>query len=239
VDNEYGNSKAKALREVKRDMEAVCCGSQEMQGGSDSEMRTRGLFTWIQAAAQATQPVPADFRPPGERDESTFEASATTETIVSGVDDLTKLTEPIFVHLLRNLQKIHGGKQDYMVIAGDDICQTVDNFTRVNTSTTNARYQVQEQASKKEITLSVSVFDSTFGRANMVPTQFNGVSASSGLGDPKIAYILKMNLWQLLFLENLHSVDQDENAGGLSGYVKAMFALIGLNPKGNGKIYNT
>ena len=30
----------------------------------------------------------------------------------------------------------------------------------------------------------------------------------------------------------------EENAGGMSGYVKAMFALIGLNPKGNGKIFN-
>jgi hypothetical protein len=126
-----------------------------------------------------------------------------------------------------------------MVLSGDAITQTVDNFTRVNSSTTNIRYQVMENASSHEITLSVSVFDSTFGRANIVPTQFNNVSASTGLGDANVAYVLKMNLWQILFLENLHSVDQDENAGGMSGYVKAMFALLGLNPKGNGKIFNT
>ena len=238
VDNEYGTSKAKALREVKRDIEAVCCGSQEMQGGSDADMQTRGLFTWIQSAAQTTQTVPADFRPPGTSATGAGAIDATSNTILSGVDSVNKMPESEFVALLRNLQKIHGGKQDYMVLSGDNITQTVDNFTRVNVATTGLRYQVQQDASTHEISLSVSVFDSTFGRANIVPTQFNNVSASTGLGDANVAYLLKMNLWQILFLENLHSVDQDENAGGMSGYVKAMFALIGLNPKGNGKIYN-
>lgn len=237
VDSEYSNSKAKALREVKRDVEAVCCGAQEMAGGSDADMTTRGLFTWIQDTAQALQAVPADFRPPPAQTVAAF-AETSTATILSAVTGVGVMTEPMFVAILRNLQKIHGGKQEYTVLSGDAITQTVDNFTRVNTSTTNARYQVQQDAASHEITLSVSVFDSTFGRANIVPTQFNNVSASTGLGDANVAYVLKMNLWQMLFLENLHSVDQEENAGGMSGYVKAMFALIGLNPKGNGKIFN-
>lgn len=238
VDNEYGNSKAKALREVKRDIEAICCSSVEMQGGSDADMQTRGLFTWIQSAAQASQPVPADFRPPGTVAVGSFAADTTGATVMSGVTGVDIMTEPAFVAMLRNLQKIHGGKQDFMMISGDSITQTIDNYTRVNTAATANRYQVQENASSHTITLSVTVFDSTFGRANVVPTQFNNLASSTGLGDAQVAYVLKMNLWQMLFLESLHAVDQDENAGGMSGYVKAMFALIGLNPKGNGKIFN-
>jgi len=237
IDNEYGNSKAKALREVKRDMEAICCSAIEMQGGSDADMQTRGLFTWIQDTAQSVQPVPPDFRPPASVSVGGW-ASTTTATILSGVTGVDVMTEQMFNTELRNLQKIYGGKKDYMVIAGDNITATNDNYTRVNSSTTNVRYQVMEQASNKTITLSASIFDSTFGRAQVVPTQFNNVTASTGLGDANVAYILNMSLWQMLFLENLHSVDQDENAGGMSGYVKAMFALIGLNPKGNGKIFN-
>ncbi len=240
IDNEYSSSKAKALREVKRDMEAVCCSSQEMQGGSDADMQTRGVFTWIQSTAQATQPVPADFRPPASAANggTTFTGDTNNPTIMSAVSGVDDMTEQEFNCLLRNLQKIYGGKKDYMVVSGDNITATVDNFTRVNSSTTNVRYQVMEQASNHTITLSASIFDSSFGRAQIVPTQFNNVSATTGLGDPNVAYVLNMSLWQLLFLENLHSVDQDENAGGQSGYVKAMFALLCLNPKGNGKIYN-
>lgn len=233
VDNEYGNSKAKALREVKRDIEAICCSTVEMQGGSDADMQTRGLGTWILDTAQTVQAVPADFRPPAAVAAGSW-AETSLSTIITGCT-AANLTEAIFVGVLRNLQKIHGGKQDYMVLSGDTITQTVDNFTRVNSAPLATRYHVQQDASSHEITLSVSVFDSTFGRANIVPTQFNNVSSTTGLGDPLSAYVLKLSLWQMMFLENLHSVDQEENAGGMSGYVKAMFALIGLNPKGNGK----
>jgi hypothetical protein len=126
------------------------------------------------------------------------------------------------------------------VVSGDNITQTVDNFTRVNTATdsSRSRYQVQENASTHTITLNVSIFDSSFGRASIAGTQFNNVSATTGLGDPNVAYVINPSLWQMLFLENMHSVDQDENAGGMSGYCKAMFALLSLNPKGNGKIFN-
>jgi len=40
----YAYQKLKALREVKRDIEASCLGFQDTQGGSDTAMRTRGVF---------------------------------------------------------------------------------------------------------------------------------------------------------------------------------------------------
>ena len=232
VDNEYGDAKAKTIREVKRDMEAVACSDVEMQGGTDDEMRTRGAARWIQDTAQATQPVPALFRPTGG------DPDTTNSVIKSGVGSPANFTEATFNNLTKNLSKVYGGKRQFTVIAGDNVSQVVDNFTRVNSSATNIRYQVTEMASTHTITLSVSMFDSTFAQFNMVPTQFNKVD-TNGDGDPNVALILNMALWQMLFLEGLHSVDQDENAGGTVGYVKAMFALLCLNPKGNGKIFNT
>jgi len=238
INNEYGESKAKALREVKRDIESICCSTQEMQGGSDTEMQTRGVGTWISNAAQAVNPVPVDFRPPSTAVAgAALDAATDGPTICTGITGPNVLTESNLNTLLRNLSKIYGGKKEFTLLSGDNITQTVDNFTRLNPSATNAvRYNIVEDASKHTITLNVSVFDSSFGRCSVVPTQFNNVSASTGLGDPNTAYILNMSLWRLMFLENLHSVDQDENAGGMSGYVKAMFALLCLNPKGNGKI---
>jgi hypothetical protein len=240
VSNEYGEAKAKTLREVKRDIESICCSANEMQGGSDTEMQTRGVFTWINSSAQSVNPVPADFRPPATvATGAGFDSSTSYPTIMSGVSGIDTMTEANFNSLLRNLSKIYGGKKDYNVIAGDNITQTVDNFTRINSSSSAVRYQVLENASSHQITLSVNIFDSTFGRCAIIPTQWNNVSSTTGVGDPNVAYVLNMSLWRLMFLENLHSVDQDENAGGMSGYVKAMFALLCLNPKGNGKIYNS
>lgn len=249
VDNEYGNAKAKCVREVKRDIEAVCCSGQEMQGGSDLDMLTRGIFQWILSTAQAVQPVPAAFRPPaqavgsgGNPATTTFTGATTNPTIMSAFGSATPATpgctEQEFNTELKNLNKIYGGKRTYEVIGGDNVIETVDNFTRINSSTTNIRYQVMDDASSHTINLRISQFEGSFGIATMIPTQFNNVSASTGLGDPNVAYFLNMDLWTLLFLDPLHSVDQDENAGGESGYVKAMFALLCLNPKGNGKFFN-
>lgn len=240
VDDEYGDAKAKTIRELKRDMEAIVCSDVEMQGGSDLDMQTRGAFKWIQDTAQATQPVPTQFRPPTAVANGSVTQTSNV-TIVSGVttvDAANSLAEGTLNVMLRSLQKIYGVKRDYKLISGDNITSTIDNFTRVNSAATSNRYTVNENASSHTITLSVSVFDSTFGRCHVIPTQFNKVDAN-GDGDANAALVLNMDLWQMLFLENLHSVDQDENAGGMSGYVKAMFALLCLHPKGNGKIFNT
>jgi hypothetical protein len=227
VSDEYAQAKAKCIREMKRDIEAIACSDVEMQGGSDTDMRTRGAFKWLDSSAQGTQPVPANFRP-------------STNVILSGVSGVNAFTEVQLNAILRNLSKVYGGKRDYEMLAGDNFVETVDNFTRTNTASdqTKTRYQVHEMANTHEITLRVSVFDSSFGRVKVMPTQFNKLD-SNGDGDPNTALILNMNLWQMLFLEQLHSVDQEENAGGQSGYAKAMFALLCLNPKGNGKMFNT
>lgn len=241
VSDEYAEAKAKTIREMKRDIEAINCGDQEMQGGSDDEMRTRGANKWIQAAAQAVQPVPANFRPTGGDPDST---QSVIKTGVTGVDVLTEST---LVNILKNLSKVHGGKREYQCIAGDNICQTVDNFTRIvgeSLAATNApgRHAVTRQYTQSvdshKITLNVTLYDSTFGRLHLIPTQFNKIDAN-GDGDANVAYILHMNLWQMMFLEHLHAVDQEENAGGMSGYAKAIFNLICKNPKGNGKIINS
>jgi hypothetical protein len=230
INDEYGEAKAKTIREVKRDLEATACSDVEMQGGSDTDMRTRGAFKWVQDTAQATQPVPADFRPAGGDPDST------TSVIKSGVNSLTALTETTVNNICKNLSKIYGGKRDYQVPAGDNITNIIDNFTRTGAATDRINYN--QDVTDKRINWQVTLFDSSFARLHMVPTQFNKIDVN-GDGDPYAALILNLNLWQMLFLENLHSVDQDENAGGMSGYVKAMFALLCLNPKGNGKIFNT
>src|ERR1043165_1815759 len=63
--NLYGEEKAKCVRELKRDMEAIVCGDQEMNPGTgNDDWVTRGVGKWIQATAQAVQPVPADFLTP-------------------------------------------------------------------------------------------------------------------------------------------------------------------------------
>jgi hypothetical protein len=226
VTNEYGNSKAKCVREVKRDIEAINCADQDHLGGSDDEMKTRGAMKWLSTTAQSLNPVPDDFL-------------TLSGAVLSGVGTAVPLfTEKQFNGIGKVLKGVYGGKRTYQVISGDSVIETVDNFSRINESTTNSRYQVTEMADKHEITLQVTVFDSSFARFEMIPSQFVNVDAN-GLGSLESALILNMALWEMDLLDALHSVDLPPMGGGESGYVKEMHALLCLNPKGNGKIFNT
>lgn len=226
VSDEYANAKAKCIREVKRDIEAINCGAQEHQGGSDAEMRTRGAFAWIKATLQTANVVPADFQPP-------------SAAILTGVGTTVPLfTEKQLNAILKALKGVYGGKRTYQGIAGDDAADTIDQFTRVNENSTNVRYRVNENASAHEITLMVQVFESSFGRLEVTPTQFNKLTAAQA-GDPDTLLVLNMALWEMDLFDALHAMDLTDNGGGPQGYVKEMHALLCLNPRGNGCIYNT
>jgi hypothetical protein len=223
IDDEYANSKAKAIRETKRDIEAIACSDNEMQAGTDeADMQTRGIYKWLSPTAQTVHPVPASFRP-------------ATAQVLSGV---TAVTEAQLNDVLIACKRAYGAKRTYQGLAGDTVIKTVDNFTRVNSSTTNARYSVREDASDHEITMMVRIFESSHARLELMPTQFNKVDAA-GADDVYTMYILNMELWEMQFLDALHAVDLPDQGGGPRGFVKAIFGLLCKHPKGNGMIYNS
>jgi len=214
----YGEAKAKCLREMKRDLEAIVCGDQEMvQGSGAVGWVTRGLFNWIRSTAQTTNPVPADFLTPA-----------------GNIGNFAAITEAQFNGILQSLFTVYGQKHTYQVPAGVEFIETVDNFSRVQSSATNIRYQVQEYADRRQITLSVRVFDSSFGIANLIPDQFLKISAA-GVGTDTAALFLNMELLELQFMEALHSVDLPDYGGGPRGYCKAIASLCVKNPRGLGK----
>lgn len=231
VSDEFARAKALTLREMKRDMEAINCSDNEHNGGNENDMMTRGCFTWLATNGGSTAPVVPD----SHRTTAWTGSGDTTGQVITGV---TAIQEPQFNGILQFLQRVHGGKREYDCIAGDNVIKTVDNFTNTGTNPTQSVRRVLTNADEHEITLQVKIFDSSFGRVNMIPTQFNKVDAN-GAGDPYAALILMMSLWELNFLENLHAVDGEEGAGGQSGYAKAMWANNCLSPKGNGMFYNT
>lgn len=223
ISDEYANSKAKCLREMKRDMEAINCSTMEMQAGtSEADMQTRGACTWLSPSAQSVNPVPDFARP----------ASA---QVLSGV---TAPTEAQVATVLTAVKRAYGGKRTFQALSGDTIINTYDNMTRIQPSSTNQRYNVVQDADEHEITMMVKVFETSAARLELIPSQFLAVS-DAGADDVYRQLILNMDLWELGFLDNLHTKDLDDEGGGPRGYAKAIWGLLCRNPKGNGMIYNT
>lgn len=223
TDDEYADAKMKALREVKRDIEATICATQDTQGGTDDEMRTRGAFTWL--AATQTPQIPADFVVPAAQR-------------LTGVASIVEYGSNSLNSVLKSLKSQYGGSKEFHLIGGNDYVEDVDLFTRSRDAGTNeTRYRVDEAGKERTITMMVRIFESSFGRVVVHPSDFVNVDAA-GAGDADACLILNMDLWKLSFLERVHAVDDDEDAGGVTGYVKAIGGLFCRMPRGNAFIKN-
>jgi len=235
ISNEYANSKAKTIREMKRDIEAICCSSIEHNGGNEYEMKTRGAFCWLDATntLQKEYPVNQKFQTlPG----------SVLSNVAGGTGGMAQFSEDQFYDLLGQLKTVYGEKRTYQGIVGNHLQKQIDRFTRTSADPTETRYKVQENASEHKITMMVSVFDCSMGRVELLGTEFNNVGAegawNEGIGDPNAGLILNMDLWSINFFDALHTDDLPDMGGGPNGYAKAMFQNRCLNPKGNGCIFD-
>lgn len=223
-------AKQKAIRAIKTDGEAICLSDQEMQGGSDDEMKTRGGFKWVQTAAQSVNPVPDDFRPPA------------TSIITLGSDILTETNSAAGYKslngVLKSMKQVYGKKIDVEGFFGDDLCEMVDNFSRLNAGTTESRYNVMENGNGRTITLSVQIFDTTFARLHVIPDQFVRCDAN-GNGKGKAGLLVVPEEWEIQWLEELVSQEMPDTGGGPSGWIRGFFALGCRNPKGQGAILDS
>lgn len=223
VDNEYAWAKTKAIREVKRDIEATLLGSQETNGGDEDEMTTRGAFGWIKASGQSPT-VPADYCPPAAQVVSSV--TALLESSVSGV--LSSLSD-------------QGGSGLYEAFVGGTYMDDIDLFAVQYGGASGTKFTspvTLSGGSTKEWSAVVSVFQTSKGRVVFHNDKFINVN-SAGTHNGDAMLIAQMDQWSCNFLEPLHAEDDESDAGGESGYVKAIGGLFCTMPRGNAVIYGT
>ena len=220
---EFAFGKAKSVREIKRDIEAVICGSQDKDSGGPS-FTTRGLFDWIDSAG------------PGDVHSKSPTPAASIYDGSSGSPALGAITESRLADVLQSMFEVRSEKKTYMGVLSPNIVSIVDNFTRTDASATAQRYNVNDNASSKTINMEVKVFNTSFGTVNVVPSTFLNVTPSPYAYDPDAGLILDMGLLELQFMDPIHSVELEDQGGGRRGYTKAIYSLCVKNPRRFGKI---
>jgi hypothetical protein len=235
VSDEFANSRAKALREAKRDIEAINCSTQEHYDGTEADMTTRGALCWLEAAGVTTLQTAEPKVPEAYRPRATSAVASTTVSAVKTNASAGGFTEDDLNLILRALQREHGPGKTFEAILGDNLIDKVDHFTRTNTASTGLRYVVNENASEHQITMMVKVFESSQGRCNFIPSQFINVDAN-GDADANAGLILWRPHWHMDMLEDLNTMDEPPTRAGQVGSVMAKWALLCDLPRGNGKI---
>ena len=230
VSSEVANSKVKAMREIKRSIEAAIGSDNDMQADNGVvPWKTRGLGSWIRATAQSVNPVPTAFLTPT----ASIDATATGS-----------LTENLFNDVFQSIFQVNGGRRNYTLFAGPNLKRAISKFQRQEGTTTAKSYMVTQDANENKVTLNVTVYDGDFHTVTVIPDMFNGLADGA---DPSTTtnqqkargYVIDPALVGISTMLGMQAEELEDQGGGRRGFVSTTLLLVCKNPKGLGKFAGT
>jgi len=209
-------AEAKSMREIKRDIEATIASNNEMtvENGAGTPYGMRGLGKWIDSSAQATNPVPAAYRTP-------------SGSIIS-----TTLTESTFNTMIGSIFAKNGEMNSLTLVANVALRQLISNFTRATPASAGVTYHVNQDATSKQITLSVNLYDSDFGLVKIV----NGNPSCMPTGSTNVGYVLNPKYLGFNTLIPMGATRLENQGGGERGFIDVAGTLCVKHPQAHGKI---
>lgn len=226
TDGEVANSKVKAMRELKRSIEAAVGSDNDMQADTGlAPYKTRGLGSWISSTAQTTNPVPTLFLTPA----GNINATATGS-----------LTETLFNGVFRSIFTQNGGRRSYSLFAGPSLITAINQFQRQEGTTTAKSYMVNQDATANRIDLEVAIYKGSFHTVTMIPDMFNGLADGAAVTtttNQQMArgYVIDPALVGIGTMLGVDSMELENQGGGRRGLVQTALLLMVKNPRGLGK----
>lgn len=206
-------AEAKSMRELKRDVEAAICSDNDrsVENGAGTPYALRGLGDWLDSAGPSD--VPAAYRTPS----ASIAASAPNETT--------------FNDIIASIYTVNGEANNLTLIAGVALRKVISNFTRSSgAAASEAVYTVNQDASAKKVTHSVTVYESDFGIVNVI----NGNPAC--MPNQNRGYVVNPKYLGFNTLIPMGSTRLENQGGGERGFVDMVGTLVCKHPGAHGKI---
>ena len=216
VSSEFANAESKAVRNVKRSIEAAFCSAQDRQAeaGSGTPYKTRGLLKWLGSGGQPSD-VPAAYQ---------SVANDTTGT----------QTEATFNSVLQELYEANGMPGGQLtLIAGPSLKQEISNFSR-QLAAANGTYVVNQDAESRKITLTVNLYEGDFGNVAIVPSLFVNRTSGSDTVDADAGLLVDPEYVGMHSLKAESATELEDQGGGRRGFVDVIAGLACYSPKAHG-----
>ena len=212
-------AEAKAIREIKRDIEATLAGTQvsATEDGAGTANALRGLGSWLDGA---TAGVPSDFLTPGTSIYST--ASAFSET------DLNSIISSIF--------RVTGSTNSLMLVADTGLRAVIADFARTTTSATDNVRTVNYDGNSGTIKLSVELYESDHGVVSIVNANPDCMPAVVGGNANGRGYLVNPEYYGVHELIPMGSTRLPNLGGGERGFVDCALTLGVYHPGAHGNI---
>ena len=216
VANEFAASEAKAVREIKRDLEAAVCSAQDRQAdsGAGAPYKTRGMFKWLGVGGQPSD-VPA------------FAQNVANDT--TGTQ-----TEATFNSVLQELYEANGMPGGQLtLIAGPQLKKEISDFAR-QAGGAGFSFSVTQPAESKKITLTVNLYSGDFGDVAVVPSVFLNRTSGSSTIDGDAGLLIDPEYVAIHTLKAESNSELENQGGGRRGFCDVIAGLACHMPKAHG-----
>ena len=209
-------AEAKAIRELKRDVEATLAGTQDSatEDGAGTANALRGLGDWLDGAAGG---VPATFQTPSGSIHLT--GGAFTE------DSLNTIISSIF--------RVTGSTNNLMLVADTALRSTIADFARTTASATDNVRSVNYDGNSGSIKLSVDLYESDHGVVSIVNMN---PDCAPDTTNQNTGYIVNPEYYGIHELIPMGSTRLPNLGGGERGFVDCALTLGVYHPGAHGYI---
>jgi len=216
-------AEAKAIRELKRDIEAslASANTQTTEDGAGVVNRLGGLGDWIQNAAGSGN-VPAAFQTPA--------ASIADVTTGEGTFAETELNS-----IISSIFKVTGTTNNLMLVADTALRQDISDFARISGSATENVRAVNYDGNSGSIKLSVDLYQSDHGIVSVVNANPDCMPAQAGISG-MAGYLVNPEYYGVHELIPMGSSRLPNLGGGERGFVDCALTLGVYHPGAHGKI---
>ena len=213
-------AEAKAIRELKRDIEATLAGTQDsaVEDGAGTANALRGLGDWIDSAGPSD--VPAAFRTPAA-------------SIVDVTDDV--FAESELNGLISSIFKVTGTSDNLMLVADTALRTDISDFARIGGVSGDSVRSVNYDGNSGSIKLSVDLYQSDHGIVSVVNANPDCMPTQAGQAGMS-GYVVNPEYYGVHELIPMGSTRLPNLGGGERGFVDCALTLGVYHPGAHGKI---
>jgi hypothetical protein len=214
-------AEAKAIRELKRDIEAslASANTQTTEDGAGAVNRLGGLGDWIQNAAGSAN-VPAAFQTP----------AASIADVTDGTFAETELNS-----LISSIFKVTGTTNNLMLVADTALRQDISDFARIGGVSGDSVRSVNYGGESGTIKLSVDLYQSDHGIVSVVNANPDCMPVQAGTAG-MAGYLVNPEYYGVHELIPMGSSRLPNLGGGERGFVDCALTLGVYHPGAHGKI---
>lgn len=213
-------AEAKSIRELKRDIEATLCGTQDraQEDGAGTAYALRGLGDWIDSAGPSD--VPAGFRTPAA-------------SIADVTDD--DFAESELNDIITSIFTVTGTSNNLMLVADTALRRDISDFARIAGASENSVRNVNYGGDSGSIKLSVDLYQSDHGIVSVVNANPDCMPTQAGQAGMS-GYLVNPEYYGVHELIPMGSTRLPNQGGGERGYVDCALTLGVYHPGAHGKI---